>query len=520
VYAGRVEGSTSGLARGPRRWALPAIALAIAFTAVLAVTPRAEAFVYWANLGPSFDGTTIGRANLNGTSVNQGFITGADGPCGVAVDAGHVYWGNTGITTGANAGSIGRANLDGSGVNQSLTSAPDAACGVAVDSGHIYWADSDHNTVGRSNLNGSAPQPDFISPTAACGVAVDSSHIYWGVGGGTTIGRADLDGMNVDTAFITGADRPCGVAVNGAHVYWANSGSTLGGTTIGRANLNGTGVDQSFITGAHGPCGVAVDGSRIFWGNFATDTIGRAKLDGSVANTAFISGANAPCGVALNAGFAKVSPTLTTRASRAIVVGGAVRDTATLAGGLTPHGSIAFRLYGPGDTHCSRRPAFTGGVSVLGNGGYRSPRFVPTKAGIYRFTATYSGDVRNTSVLHPCNAAGESVTIKKDSPNLTTRASIVNGNKIGDVAVLAGGYHPIGVISFRVYGPSDATCSQKPVFGDLVGVSGNAHYHSQRFVAQQAGTYRFTATYQGDQNNRAARSACNAPGESVTVGSG
>ena len=38
--------------------------------------------LYWANGG---DGT-IGRANLDGTTVNKGFIAGADGPCGVAVD--------------------------------------------------------------------------------------------------------------------------------------------------------------------------------------------------------------------------------------------------------------------------------------------------------------------------------------------------------------------------------------------------------------------------------------------------
>jgi virginiamycin B lyase len=513
-----VQGSTSGLALGPRRWVLPAIAVAIAFIAALAVTSRADAFVYWANTGPSFDGTTIGRANLNGTSVNHSFITGADGPCGVAVNGTHVFWSNSGLGTGPNVGTIGRANLDGTGANQSLVSAPDNPCGVAVDGGHVYWADGDRVSLGRANLNGSAPQPDFISPVPACGVAVDGSHIYWGNAGSDSIGRANLDGTGVDTTFISGGDNPCGVAVDGSHIYWANSGPTFDGTTIGRANLNGTGVNQSFITGAHGPCGVAVDGARIYWANFATDAIGRAKLDGTGANQTFISGANAPCGVALDSGFAKTTPILTTRASRAIVVGGVVRDTAKLTRGSLPHGNITFRLYGPGDTNCSRAPVFTDKVTVTGNGDYRGGLFRPKQAGRYRFTAGYSGDARNLSVLRGCNAPGESVLMKKGTPKLTTRASVVDGNRIGDAGILIGGYHPTGQIAFRVYGPGDANCSQQPLFGDVVTVSGNAHYHSHRFIATKDGRYRFTATYRGDGNNRPARSLCNAPGESVTVG--
>ena len=34
--------------------------------------------------------TTIGRANLDGADANERFITGADGPCGVTVYAGHI----------------------------------------------------------------------------------------------------------------------------------------------------------------------------------------------------------------------------------------------------------------------------------------------------------------------------------------------------------------------------------------------------------------------------------------------
>jgi virginiamycin B lyase len=51
-------------------------------------------YLYWTNQyvhgtrkAPAVTGT-IGRARLNGTDVNQKFITGASGPIGLAVDPG------------------------------------------------------------------------------------------------------------------------------------------------------------------------------------------------------------------------------------------------------------------------------------------------------------------------------------------------------------------------------------------------------------------------------------------------
>jgi hypothetical protein len=49
----------------------------------VAPAARADAFVYWANSRAD----TIGRANLDGTGVDQSFIAGASGTQGVAVDA-------------------------------------------------------------------------------------------------------------------------------------------------------------------------------------------------------------------------------------------------------------------------------------------------------------------------------------------------------------------------------------------------------------------------------------------------
>jgi hypothetical protein len=165
--------------------------------------------------------STIGRANLDGTGVDQAFITGASDPCGVAVDAGHVYWANTGdYAAGGLAATIGRAGIDGSNPDQQFIA--DArrswSCGIAVDAGHVYWGSGVY-TVGRAALDGSTPAPGWLAiERSPCGIAVDGGHVYWASGILLGIGRAGLDGTGADPYFAWSANHAglpyaCGVAV-------------------------------------------------------------------------------------------------------------------------------------------------------------------------------------------------------------------------------------------------------------------------------------------------------------------
>lgn len=50
---------------------------------VTTLSPQAcSAYVYWTNM----DGNTTGQANLDGSGINQSWITGCNSPYGVAVD--------------------------------------------------------------------------------------------------------------------------------------------------------------------------------------------------------------------------------------------------------------------------------------------------------------------------------------------------------------------------------------------------------------------------------------------------
>jgi hypothetical protein len=71
---------------------------------------------------------------------------------------------------------------------------------------------------------------------------------------------------------------------------------------------------------------------------------------------------------------------LSTSASGAVTLGGAIHDTAHLSGGSSPTGTLTFRLYAPSDTTCTGDPIFTSTVGANGNGDYNSEPFKPTAA--------------------------------------------------------------------------------------------------------------------------------------------
>ncbi len=268
----------------------------------LHATP-AGAYVYWVNNASH----SIGRANLDGTGVNQNFIPAKRGPAdgSIAVDSTHIYW--TYDTLPDSEDVIRRARLDGTGVERNFAPVPGedpvglAPSGthvfygmssgvkairksdgvaqncitgivgpydVAASATHVYWANEPHRTIGRAAINCGAANEDWLDVKAPVGpgVAINSSHVFWTGASDGTVGRASIDGnpASVNTAFISGPDFAYDVDVNDSQVYW----TSWPANTIGRANLSGAMVSSSFIhgdsrggTGLLGPfpSGVAVD---------------------------------------------------------------------------------------------------------------------------------------------------------------------------------------------------------------------------------------------------------------------
>jgi hypothetical protein len=195
--------------------------------------------IYWStNDDGACSGTPgIDRANLDGSNKQYGVICDLQtlAPKGLEADSHYIYWS---WIDASGASHIGRANLDGSGVDENFISfAPNtySTGGLAVDSNYIYWAEPENLQafIGRANLDGSNPGFVFAGgpDTFTSDVAVGDQYFYWtqaGVYSGiTSIWRANLDGSGATAVSASSAD--------GFAVVWGPGGA--GCTPTGRPGV-------------------------------------------------------------------------------------------------------------------------------------------------------------------------------------------------------------------------------------------------------------------------------------------
>ncbi len=208
------------------------------------------------------------------------------------------------------------------------------------------------------------------------------------------------------------------------------------------------------------------------------------------------------------------SDTLSTVAGGTVIIGSGslLTDTAVLSGAYNPTGTITFTLTGPGNTVVN-----TETVSVSGDNTYSTPNgYLPSVAGSYVWSATYSGDTNNNSATD--NGQNESEAVTQASPGINTVAGgtviIGSGTKLTDTAVLSGGYNPTGTITFTLTGPGDTVVNT-----ETVTVNGDNTYSTPNgYLPTVTGSYIWSASYSGDTNNNSATD--NGQNESESVISG
>ena len=90
------------------------------------------------------------------------------------------------------------------------------------------------------------------------------------------------------------------------------------------------------------------------------------------------------------------------------------------------------------------------------------------------------------------------------------------GTHLNDTANITGGNGPTGSVTFNLYPPSDSTCQGTPLYTESnVPLSNGSAATQNGPAAATAGTYHWTATYNGDGNNNAVTSGC--ADEAVTI---
>ncbi len=289
--------------------------LGLAIALVLIAAVPADAFIYWADDTGEGD-HAIARAENDGSGMNRTFIGGLGDPCGVAVDAQHIYW----VDRELNA--IGRANIDGTGVERtfiSLGSGFGFPCGPSVGGGKVWWAattSGGDGAIGRANLDGTDADLDFFTGPSAAGyspfaTAVGSGLVYWSVldiNGVSTltpsIGRAGSDGTPPPDADYFPIDPvaqifPVWVAVDATHFYFAAGSFSGAGSGVLQVAHSGSAIEQ--VTNFSATGGLALHGGKLYVANGQEGTISRMNPDGTDAEPTIVTHAGQPAGIAVDA---------------------------------------------------------------------------------------------------------------------------------------------------------------------------------------------------------------------------
>jgi hypothetical protein len=200
------------------------------------------------------------------------------------------------------------------------------------------------------------------------------------------------------------------------------------------------------------------------------------------------------------------SPKLSAKPGAAVVIGSGatLTDSATLSGGANPGGYALFTLTAPDGTIADSEI-----VPVTGNATYSTPNgYVPTAAGAYHWTASYTGDGNNNAV----SAAGaETVTLASPTLVLAVSRNSVGsvGRTIDGSVTLAGGDHPTGTITFYLFAPGTTpkATGKGSVYSVTVAVDGIGVYTTpanNKYRTTKTGAYQWVAVYSGDSNNKSA----------------
>jgi hypothetical protein len=405
-------------------------------------------------------GNVVGSAMLNDSAT----ITG-----GYNVSGGSITF--TLTAPDSSTSTVGTVPVSGAGTYN----APSV---TATEVGTYTW----HASYSGDDLNNGAID-NGVNESVTTVKASPAISTYASETAGGVVGVAMLN----DSATISGGDSPSGSIT---FTLTAPDNST---STVGTVPVSGAGTYNA----------PAVTATQVGTYTWHASYSGNGLNNGAVDN-----------GVNESVTTVKASPAISTSASETAsgVVGVAMlNDSATISGGDSPTGTITFTLTAPNNSTST-----VGTVAVSGAGTYNAPTVTATQVGTYTWHASYSGNGLNNGAVD--NGVNESVTTVKASPTLITTASFSAGNVVGsaipqDKAVLSGGYHESGTITFKLTAPNNTVVDTETFTPSGDGTFNTSNTH----VAAQVGTYTWTVSYAGDALNNGTHDQGGAAEQVTTV---
>jgi virginiamycin B lyase len=228
-----------------------------------------SAHVFWAD----FDGQQIGRANLDGSGLKANFIPVPTGsPCGIAVTDTHIYWGDFGNDT------IGRAKLDGSDVQPSFITGAFGPCGVAVDDNVLPTSTSvacarsasafNQPTTCTATVSDQGPAATVTPPAGTVSFSSASGGAGFSGPSSCTLSPATAGSSRCSVTYLpgTGINLLQGFYNGDPDAHAPSSGiaqTTTSGFSLGTPSLNPANGTGTIVATVPGPGTVTLQGSGL-----------------------------------------------------------------------------------------------------------------------------------------------------------------------------------------------------------------------------------------------------------------
>ena len=248
---------------------------------------------------------TVGKYNLDGTTVNASFITGLalNVDIAIALSGNNLYVVTSGPLTASGTVGVYDATT-GAAINPSLVTGFNYPGALALSGNNLYVVSAQGSGfVGLYDATtGAAINPSLITgPLAyAAGIAISGNNLYVPSEENLAFGFINeynaTTGAPISVPLISGLlHTPVGLAVSGNVLYEANAN----GGTIGTYDATtGAVINASFITGLGFPYSLALLGNHLFVSDTGGGTVGEYDATtGAVINASLISGLNGPTGL-------------------------------------------------------------------------------------------------------------------------------------------------------------------------------------------------------------------------------